>query len=216
MRIVLARHLLALLAPPRCGVCGAPCGAGEPLCGRCARELATASPWLGTGPGLDLALAAASYEGAARRLAQALKYARRPALAENAAALIEKAAPATELRGVIVPVPAARLRGRWRGFDPAEEIAIALSVRTGLPLHACLRRLRGPRQVGRPRRRRLADPPRIELRRRPPRSVLLVDDVHTTGATLGACAAALRDGGAERVVALALARSRAREGVPAR
>ena len=50
---------------------------------------------------------------------------------------------------------------------------------------------------------------RIEVRHPipPPAVVALVDDVHTTGATLHACALALRTGGCERVVALSWARA---------
>ena len=162
-------------------------------------------------PGVDLAVSAAPYEGAARLLAHGIKYGRRTGLAAVAAVAMRDACPPGELEGVVVPVPAAPWRGRWRGFDPAEEIAIALAREAGLDFGPCLRRGRGPRQVGRPRRERLADPPRIALRRgaAAPRSVLLVDDVHTTGATLRASARALRGGGAERIVALVFARSRA-------
>jgi predicted amidophosphoribosyltransferase len=164
---------------------------------------------LSAGPGgVEIAVAAASYEGAARALAHALKYGRRLGLAALGAELMAAACPAADLRGVIVPVPAAPLRGRWRGFDPAAELALALARLTGLPASDCLRRRSGPRQVGRVRAERLADPPSVALRRQAPRSVLLVDDVHTTGATLGACAAALRAGGSRRVIALCLARAR--------
>ncbi|MDP9188268.1 MAG: hypothetical protein M3O25_03350 [Actinomycetota bacterium] len=202
------RSLLALAAPPLCGVCGSACDAAAPLCAACERELSDAGPVFGTGPpGVNLAVAAAPYEGAARELAHALKYGRLLALAEVCAGLIVAACPAHELAGSVVPVPPSGRRWRWRGFDPAEEIALALAKRTGLPAHACLRRLPGPRQVGRPRRERLSDPPRVELRGHAPRSALLIDDVHTTGATLAACAAALRGGGSRRVVALTLARS---------
>jgi predicted amidophosphoribosyltransferase len=94
-----------------------------------------------------------------------------------------------------------------RGFDPAEAIAGAVARSNGLPLSACLSRRQGRRQVGRPRALRLSSPPRVELLERPPKRAILVDDVHTTGATLAACAATLRDGGSERVVALTLARA---------
>jgi predicted amidophosphoribosyltransferase len=167
-------------------------------------------------PGVDLAVSAAPYEGAARLLAHGLKYGRRIGLAGVAAGAILDACPGDELGGVIVPVPAAPWRGRWRGFDPAEEIALEISRRAGLGYEPCLRRGRGPRQVGRARRERLADPPRISLRdgAAAPRSALLVDDVRTTGATLESCARALRAGGAERVVALVFARSFSRALTP--
>jgi predicted amidophosphoribosyltransferase len=177
------------------------------ICGCCQAELAAATRRVGPGPsGISLAVAASPYDGIARQLAHGLKFARRLALAEVAARAMIRACPPEELRGTVVPVPAAHGRWRWRGFDPAEEIAVALAEIGGLPYAACLRRTHGPRQVGRERSARLADPPRVRATGRVPSRALLIDDVHTTGATLAACAAALREAGCGRVVALTLAK----------
>jgi predicted amidophosphoribosyltransferase len=118
-----------------------------------------------------------------------------------------RALPAHEPVDGVVPVPPAPWRWRWRGFDPAEELAIAISGLAGLPTADCLRRSRGRRQVGRRRIDRLSDPPRVGLEGDPPAAALLVDDVWTTGATLAACADALRPGGCRRIIALTLARA---------
>ncbi len=167
------------------------------------------TPLIGPGPaGVDLAVSAGPHEGVVRSLATALKFGRRLPLARRAAAAIRAAAPEDALRGCLVPVPPDPLRFRARGFDPAEEIAAALAAITVLRVEPCLERAPGPRQVGRPRRERLAGAPRVRARRPPPRAAVLVDDVWTTGATLSACAAALRAAGSERVVALTLAHAR--------
>jgi predicted amidophosphoribosyltransferase len=158
-------------------------------------------------PSVDAAWCAAAYEGAARDLVTALKFRRRLPLARRAAEAIAAAAPSGLLAGAIVPVPPAPWRLRRRGHDPAEEIAFALARICELPFRPCLRRTSGRRQVGRPRAERLADPPAVRLVEHPPPRVVLVDDVITTGATLGACARVLRDGGADELVAVALAHS---------
>jgi predicted amidophosphoribosyltransferase len=108
---------------------------------------------------------------------------------------------------VIVPVPAASRRGGRRGFDPAHLIATALGRRLGLGVELLLVRMDRGRQVGRPRSARIADPPRVVAPRGAPARVLIIDDVATTGATLRACAAALRDRGAEQVAAAVFARA---------
>jgi predicted amidophosphoribosyltransferase len=150
---------------------------------------------------------AAPYEGLARDLVVALKFGARLGLASRAAAVIAEGVPPALLDGAIVPVPPSPARRRWRGFDAAEEIALALATKTGLTVDRCLRRTQGRRQVGRPRAERLEQPPEVRVAAKPPGRAILVDDVVTTGATLGACARALRAGGSERVVAITFART---------
>jgi predicted amidophosphoribosyltransferase len=197
----------SLIAPPRCALCRAAGRAGAGACERCRGELSRLGPISAPPPpGLDAAWSAAPYRGAAQGLVRGLKFGRVLALASVAAKALA-AAPAELLDGALVPVPAAPLRGRWRGFDSAEEIACELARRTGLPLNPCLRRSQGARQVGRTRAARLAAPPRVRAHGAVPNSAILVDDVLTTGATLTACARALRAAGSRRVVALTFARS---------
>lgn len=177
------------------------------MCTRCGRRLASAEPLLSNGPaGLDRAWSSAPYEGVARDLVAALKFRRLLPVADLMAERIEWLTPAHMLSGTIVPVPPAPPRLRRRGFDPAGELAAALAERLDAPLECCLERRGGGRQVGRRRVERVGHPPRIHSTGAAPRSALLVDDVLTTGATLTACAKALRAAGSSRVVAVTFAR----------
>jgi len=135
-----------------------------------------------------------------------LKFRRLLPVADLMADRIQWLAPAHMLSGAVVPVPPAPSRLRRRGFDPAGELAAALAERLDTPLEPCLVRRGGRRQVGRRRAERLGQPPRIQASSAAPRSVLLIDDVLTTGATMSACAQALRAAGAARVVAVTFAR----------
>jgi predicted amidophosphoribosyltransferase len=151
----------------------------------------------------------------------ALKFSGALALADLMAAQITAAAPAGLLRPesskaasagppgavAVVPVPAHPKNVRVRGFDQAEVLAAAVSTRTGLPLDACLSRTGAARrQVGRSRTGRMSEPIAMEAGE-VAQNVVLVDDVHTTGATLDACARALRAAGTPDVIAVTYART---------
>lgn len=203
----LVETIAAGLIAPLCAACGRSCRSGALLCTRCSRRLAAAEPLLGAGPqGLDRAWSSAPHEGVARNLVTALKFRRLLPAAALMAERIEWLAPAVVLSGAVVPVPSPALRRAQRGFDPAGEIASALAARIGADLVSCLVRRGGGRQVGRRRAERIGHPPLVQARGAVPRSVLLVDDVLTTGATLSACARALRAAGAVRVAAVTFTR----------
>ena len=196
-----------VVAPPLCASCGRSCRPEAVVCTRCGRRLAGAEPLLGKGPpGLDRAWSSAPHEGVARNLVAALKFRHLLLAAGLMADRIQWLAPAHMLSGAIVPVPPAPSRLRRRGFDPAGELAARLAEQLEAPLEQCLVRRGGRRQVGRRRAERIGQPPRIHATATAPRSVVLVDDVLTTGATLTACAHALRAAGAARVVAITFAR----------
>jgi ComF family protein len=216
-------ELFAVLVPPACVSCRAPLArAGLWLCSSCTRAL----PWLsGRGcarcglpthrrcPAAGAAFARAwsplAYDGVARELVGALKFRGALPLASFMAAHIAANLPQDLRAGVLVPVPAQARRHRRRGFDPAAALTSALAARLDRPVQPCLRRHdRERRQVGASRtQRRRPDRLTIALRAPPPPRALLVDDVHTTGATLDACARALVAGGCREVVALTYART---------
>jgi ComF family protein len=212
--------LLDIVLPPACSACGA---SGELLCGRCVAAFAAPSrpedrfvaPDAGIvlGDALILAIAAFAHTGPLRRALQALKYTGVSRIAPTLASAAEPALR-TLLRlsgpAVLVPVPVHRQRQRERGYNQAELIARALGRATGLETRELLERTRPTTKQHRlDRAARLAN-----LRnafatvglRAPPHTVILVDDIVTTTATLEACASVLVAAGTRAVYGFAVAR----------
>jgi predicted amidophosphoribosyltransferase len=203
------RAVASLVVPPLCALCGTPCDPPDPLCRDCWRRVEALRPRRGVLPsGLEV-VGAATYEGVAQELVAKLKFASRLALAEVAAERMVRAWGAAR-EGWMVSVPPAPARRRARGYDLAYALARLVAGQSDARIAPVLGRDDGPRQVGRTRAERIADPPRVRLARGarlPAGDLWLVDDVATTGATLEACARALREAGATRVRALVFARA---------
>jgi predicted amidophosphoribosyltransferase len=151
-----------------------------------------------------------AYEGGGRDLVRHLKSGRRRALAGPAGATIATLLSARESQAVCW-VPGDRWRTIQRGCHPAELLAREVARRWGLPALDLLEpaRLRRPQRGldTAARRRNVRGAFRVGRAVQVPASVALVDDVYTTGATLDACARALRAGGATVVEGFTLARA---------
>jgi predicted amidophosphoribosyltransferase len=164
-------------------------------------------------PGLDVCAALVAHRESGRDLVIGLKYRnRREAIAPVGVALAQLAEEVLEGRELgrrdCVPVvtwaPTTARRRRRRGYDQAELLARAIGRAGGVPVRRLLRRVPGPVQTGADRAHRLAAP-HFRARGQVPDTVVLVDDVWTTGATLAAAAAVLRPAGATTVIGITLA-----------
>jgi predicted amidophosphoribosyltransferase len=118
--------------------------------------------------------------------------------------------PNTEHRTpILCPVPLHWTREFSRGFNQAELLARVVSQKTGIPVVKLLKR---KRPTGYQARRERSERKKsmigvFTLIPNPnPNTVILIDDIMTTGATLDACARTLKDKGAERVYALVCAK----------
>jgi competence protein ComFC len=152
------------------------------------------------------------YEGDVRRLVGAFKFHGFSALSGSLAApMVDCLARERLAVEVAVPVPLHGSRLRQRGYNQALLLGRGVAAGLDLPLVEALRRRRSvPAQVGAGAGERwLHVKGAFEVRRGAAvagRSVLLIDDVATTGATLDACARALLAAGARSVSALTFAR----------
>lgn len=220
--------------PPRCPGCGSVvaqdhsfclgCWGGmtfltDPCCARCGLpfdhdrgEGAECGACLADPPPYDSARAVLAYGDVARMVALRLKYGRRIGLARLIAGHMARHVPVTEGTPLIVPVPLHRWRLWARGFNQAALIADDLGGRTGIAVDkdVLLRQRRTrPLRGMTPRQREKAVRGAFALKAGESvkgRAVLLIDDVHTSGATAAACARMLRRGGAASVHLLCWAR----------
>lgn len=159
----------------------------------------------------DAAYSFGTYDAELRELIRIFKYRGVVSLSAPLGRLLVRALPPEERFDAAVPVPLHWWR-RWRrGFNQAEELVKELGRHTGIPVLRALRRTRPtPPQAARTqsaRRKNMAGAFRACRGGIAGKSLLLVDDVFTTGATASACAAALKDAGARRVSVLTVARA---------
>lgn len=202
------------ITPPICLQCGQPLAAppegiasAEHRCGACLLQP----------PPYERARAVGLYSGALRDIIHAMKYRRIYGLVRPLAELLQSQFLyhwGDCLPEAFVPVPLHRRRLREREFDQAFALANYLSRATGIPLWAdvLVRHRPTASQVGLNAVQRrhnvqgaftIRTPLRCRCRGK---TLLLIDDVYTTGATAQECARLLRQAGAARVEVYALAR----------
>ncbi len=218
-----------LIFPTRCAGCGD--HAGRPICARCNASLS-----LVRGPAcrrcgkptlrdvdwcpqcgdrlrqVDVTAALATYEEPLRSVIHKLKYGNgwRLAAPLGAMAAVRLAPMLGSANPLVTHVPMHRRRRRARGYDHAELLARGVARSLGLTAVGALERTRptaaqvslGPAE----RRRNVKGAFRAAGAMVEGADVVLVDDVLTTGSTLAECARALKQAGAERVIACVLAR----------
>jgi len=216
--------VLQLLLPERCAVCERPgpalCEAcrdglvrlGPPVCDRCGSPGAWPVRRCAECSGRRLAFARARsavvYDERARALVRSWKERGRRRLATHAGQIVAEvvAVPAVD---VVIHVPGDPERALERGDVPPRALAAALAEHWEIPAMDLLRRTRPlapQRGLGLAERRRNVRGSVAAVAEAPPR-VCLVDDVYTSGATVDACASALRRAGARHVEVVTLARA---------
>ena len=228
--------IVDLVFPPRCPLCGealasqgglcAGCWAdlvipGEPCCGSCQRPFGEGAPGgmicapcLASPPRHDGIAAATLYTEGSRRLVLAFKHGRRIALAPLLARLIAAKLPMVGPDWVIVPVPLHRWRLWRRGFNQSALLGRELALATGATLlvDGLVRRRATPMLGGLGRAARMralhgaiaANPSRSGAING--KSILLIDDVLTSGSTSETCVKALKRAGAAKVQIACFAR----------
>lgn len=196
---------------PCCRRCAEPLARNEPLCGRCLKRE----------PAFTSAFAGFRYAWPLDGLITRFKFSGNLAAGRTLALLFAERvrADSVELPTLIVPVPLHIRRLRERGYDQALELGRDIARELGMALSTdLLRRTRAtPAQTGldaKGRRRNVRDAFAIDdraLTRLPDRpSIALLDDVMTTGSTLGECATILRRAGFDTIHAWSIARAPAR------
>lgn len=183
--------------PSRCYKCRAQ-SINSLVCGKCRRESRLKHVWVRT-----------SYEGLAKQLIHDFKFVRKQAADQPLARLTAECLPFLPSEVIVTHVPTASKRIRQRGYDHARLLARALAHGHKLTYLPLLTRAGSARQVGSTRGARLvqlSDAFRImQTDRIRGASVLLVDDIVTTGGTLEAAARCLKQGGANQVDAVVFA-----------
>jgi len=202
-------HAFEKVSSPLCPSCGRPfasAGGEDHACGHC----------LAKRPYYDIARAPYLFEGPLMTAVHDLKYAKKSHLAQSLGPLLASFAESWLGRDsslLVMPVPLHPRRLRERGFNQSLLLARHVASRLGADIdYLSLQRTRSTRpqtQLTSDERRKnvrraFSVAEKKELKRR---SVLLIDDVATTGSTLNECARALKKAGVKEVYCLVLART---------
>lgn len=211
------KYFWTLFFPKQCPFCGRLIPREE----RCCKECGPALPWLKTPwnlPGLDGLFAPFSYEGLAENAVRQLKFQGKTGRARSLAPYLAETLNGAQF-DCIVPVPMYWKGLRKRGYNQAALLARFLGEETGMPVCPALRKCRDTAQQhtlhARERHKNLQGAYRvrkgISLKGK---SLLLCDDVVTTGSTLLEAAQTLRDAGAARVYAVTVCKTARRGDMP--
>lgn len=199
------REKLTYLTPPLCPVCGYPQPAGPKTCHQCRHN---------PQPDLDAIRSAAFFDDSPLRKAiHRLKYQNEKSLAAPLATLLAECYHANNLHTeVIVPVPLHQARYKERGYNQSTLLARALSQILQQPVDdkTLIRHRVTQSQMtlkAQERQVNVKDAFSCRSANLANKTVLLIDDVCTTGATLNACAQALKTTGVSQVYGLTLARA---------
>jgi ComF family protein len=219
----LADTLISIIAPYDCLVCG---HEGKLLCGACQKDAIIAKPAVCYLCGrlsergvtcqvcrrktpLAGVTVASYYDGAIKELIHQIKFTYARSGSEIAAELVTPLLTAADY-DIVTSIPAAPARLRERGYNQAQLIAKHVARQLGLPYADLLVRTRNLHQVGSSRTERLEHIQGAFVAARPQiikgARILLVDDVVTTGATLGEAASILHTAGATQLWGAAVAR----------
>lgn len=208
------QRLIALALPPTCQACGALLPATEPIgvCPTCWKNLPKWNTKLLPTPNLPSNLASFAapfvYEDPVRQWITGLKFHDQTHLAKMLAEFMAQHIPKGDV--LLVPVPIHSSRLRWRLFNQSALLAQEIATCTRQPWAAAglTRTQKTIPQVGKTRRERLQLSSKIftaDAAQVAGKTIVLVDDLYTTGATANACAKALLKAGAKEVHALTIA-----------
>jgi len=196
------RRSLPRIMPPLCPKCGIPQPSGI-LCPGCISWQAE----------IDGIRSPFRFDGVIREAIHQLKYRNLRALAEPLAKLLNNYLASNPMPGeILVPVPLHRKRLRERGYNQSCLLAKELGKLVNLPVvNECLIRWRhalpqAKTSTVEERKSNVADAFTCRDHKLKDKQILLIDDVSTSGATLNACAVALKTAGAISVWGLTLAR----------
>jgi competence protein ComFC len=222
--------ILDIIAPSRCIACGAPVGfRAFDICGACMDKISllrdqcpVCSGFLSEGrcricaertfyPSSNISIA--EYRGVTKELLRRLKFHGNRCLHIPAGLLAMREISRRRVRADVITCVPMNARKKWkRGFNQSELIARLIAKQTGAPYRSLLKEKNKTvtqRELGL-RHRFINVINRYQVRERADlkdKSIMIIDDVFTTGATINECARVLRAAGAKDVFSVTIARS---------